>query len=116
VGSSGQIDATNLAVSLVGGLPANFDYNPYTEMNSSWGAYGRAFAGANVDRMVWGNVSRPMGQRLVAAPENGTTAYGPWGSDYNGYGATQVAWWASVPGATAEGTYQAPITVKIGYY
>ncbi|MCK5038453.1 MAG: hypothetical protein KAS16_05085, partial [Thermoplasmata archaeon] len=53
---------------------------------------------------------------LIDPTDNGTTAYGPWGSDFNGYGATEIEWWVSVPGATPEGIYQATITFKIGYW
>ncbi len=105
------IPATDVAVRSTS-LLAN---NTNTQINGSW-TFGRAFPGANQDLGVWGNASMSAGYWMVPAPRNGTTAHGPWGSNYNGYGATEVEWYATVPGATAEGTYQATITFKIGYY
>ena len=109
-----SIAATEVNISLVGAFPAGFDYNPYTEINASWGTFGSPFAAAGSERMVWGNLSEV--NYLIDPTDNGTTAYGPWGSDFNGYGATEIEWWVSVPGATPEGIYQATITFKIGYW
>ncbi len=108
------IPASNVNASLVDMYPVGFDLEPYTEINATWGAAGRPFAAANTERMVWGNTSQAT--ELVPAPNNGTAAHGPVYSNFNGYGATEVAWWINVPGATAEGIYQATITFKIGYY
>ncbi len=110
-----SIAATYVNISLVGAYPAGFDYEPYTEINASWGTYGRPFAGADSERMVWGNETLNP-SHLIAPTDNGTYAHGPWGSDFNGYGATEVNWWVSVPGGTPEGIYQATITFKIGFY
>ncbi len=111
-----EIEATNIAASLIGSYPAGFDYDPYTEMNTSWGAFGRAFSGANEQRMIWGNASQAPGNQMLAVPKNGTTAHGPWGSDFIGFGATQIQWWASVPAATYEGVYTATVTFNIGEF
>ncbi len=108
------IPASNVNVSLVDAYPAGFDLEPYTEINSTWGAAGRPFAAANTEYMVWGNTSQAT--ELVPAPNNGTAAHGPIYSNFDGYGATEVSWWVSVPGGTDEGIYQATITFKIGYY
>ncbi len=108
------IPAASVNASLVDMYPAGFDLEPYTEINSTWGAAGRPFAAANAERMVWGNTSQAT--ELVPAPNNGTAAHGPIYSNFDGYGATEVSWWVSVPGGTDEGIYQASITFKIGYY
>ncbi len=108
------IPASNVNASLVDMYPVGFDLEPYTEINSTWGAAGRPFAAPGAERMVWGNTSQAT--ELVPAPNNGTAAHGPVYSNFDGYGATEVAWWISVPGATSEGIYQASITFKIGYY
>ncbi len=76
----------------------------------------QAFPAANVNISVWGNTSQVFSNWMVAAPMNGTTAHGPWGSDYNGYATTDLLWYVTIPGATAEGIYQATITFRIGYY
>ena len=113
---SDEIEATNVAISLVGAYPAGFDYEPYTEINATWGAFGRAFSAANSPMMIWGNASRAPANQLIVAPDNGTTAHGPWGSDFNGFAETQISWWASIPASTAEGVYTATITFEIGEY
>ncbi|MCK4758150.1 MAG: hypothetical protein KAS67_06850 [Thermoplasmata archaeon] len=105
------IPATSVAVNTASSL-AN-DTN--TQINSSW-TFGRPFSAANEPWGIWGNASMAQAYWIVPAPKNGTTAHGPWGSDYNGYGATMINWYVSVPGGTAEGIYQATITFKIGYY
>ncbi|MCK4757050.1 MAG: DUF2341 domain-containing protein [Thermoplasmata archaeon] len=110
-GGGGTIDATYIAIRSTSTL-AN-DTN--SMIASSW-PFGRPFDGANVNLTAWGNTSQPFADWVVAVPQNGTTAHGPWGSDFNGYGATTIDWYASVPGGTLEGIYQATITFKIGYY
>ncbi len=76
----------------------------------------QAFPAANVNISVWGNTSQIFSNWMVAAPMNGTTAHGPWGSDYNGYATTDLLWYVTIPGGTLEGIYQATITFRIGYY
>ena len=81
--------------------------------------YGAAvnFPAANVNLSIWGNRSQALPANwVVPAPLNSTTAHGPQGGDFQGFGATEIEWWIDVPGATAEGVYQATITFKIGYY
>lgn len=108
-----SIVATEVNISLAGAYPAGFNYNPYTEINASWGTFGRPMAGAGLERGVWGNwTATPM----LSALDNGTISHGPWGSDFNAFGNTQVNWWVNVPAATPEGIYTATITFKIGYY
>ncbi|MCK5037623.1 MAG: hypothetical protein KAS16_00855, partial [Thermoplasmata archaeon] len=106
----GSILATNVNVSIASPLANNSN----SQINSSWGPAGRAFPGADMPLGVWGNASQV--DPDIDAPSNGTTAHGPWGSDFNGYGATTVLWYINVPAATAEGTYRAKITFTIGYY
>ncbi len=110
IGGGGSILASNVNVSINSGLANNLN----SQIDASWGPAGRAFPGANMPLGIWGNASQV--DRDVDAPMNGTTAHGPWGSDFNGYGATVVLWYISVPAATAEGTYRAKITFTIGYY
>ncbi len=105
-----NISASNVNVSIVSSLANNTN----SQINSSWGPAGRAFPGANMPLGVWGNASQA--SMDISAPENGTTAHGPWGSDFNGYGATTVQWYINVPAAIPEGTYRATITFTIGYY
>ncbi len=109
----GSISATNIAV-------ANtniFAIPVFTEMDSDDYAVGRQFSGANQDICVWGN--RSQGQTHIDAPNNGSVSFGPYGSDYNagwtnfGISYTEVNWWVTVPGATAEGVYWATITITI---
>ena len=111
VGGGGSIAATSIAALSASPLANNTN----CEMNSSW-TYGKPFPGANQNLSVWGNTSLAQIYWSVPAPDNGTAAHGPWGSDFNTYGATVVNWFASVPGGTGEGIYRATITFKIGYY
>ncbi|MCK4757052.1 MAG: hypothetical protein KAS67_01230, partial [Thermoplasmata archaeon] len=75
------------------------------------------FPGAKQNLSVWGNTSQALfSDWVVPAPKNGTTAHGPWGSDYNGYLTTDLEWYVTIPGGTAEGIYQATITFRIGFY
>ncbi len=115
-GGGDEIEATNIAIMLMGLYPAGFDYEPYTEINASWSATGRPFSAANESRMIWGNASRAPGNQMLPVPDNGTSAHGPWGSDFNGFGSTFVQWWASVPAATPEGIYTATITFEMGEF
>ncbi|MCK4757053.1 MAG: hypothetical protein KAS67_01235 [Thermoplasmata archaeon] len=110
IGGGGSIPASNVKV-LINSPLAN---NTNTQINGSWGPAGRAFPGANQTLGIWGNTSQPAW--AIDAPRNGTTAHGPWGSDFNGYGATIVEWYVTVPAATAEGVYRSKITFTIGYY
>ncbi|MCK4757051.1 MAG: hypothetical protein KAS67_01225, partial [Thermoplasmata archaeon] len=89
--------------------------NTNTQINSTW-TFGRPFLAANEPLGIWGNVTQGPAYWNVAAPQNGTTAHGPWGSDFNGYGATQIDWYISVPGGTEEGIYRASVTFEIGVY
>ena len=89
--------------------------NSNTEINSTW-PVGRPFQGVNQPLGIWGNGTMGAPNFMVPAPKNGTTAHGPWGSDYNGYGATIINWYISVPGGTEEGIYQASVTFEIGVY
>ncbi len=111
IGGGGSIPATNIAAYSASPLANNTNCG----MNSTW-TFGRPFPGANQNLSIWGNTSQPIADWDLPAPENGTTAHGPWGSDFNSYGATVVNWYSSVPGGTLEGIYQATITFKIGYY
>ncbi len=106
------IPASSVNVSLT----SAFANNTNTQMNGSWGAFGRAFPGANQQLGVWGNASLAQSFWTVPAPLNSTTAHGPQGGDFQGLGDTFVQWYINVPGATAEGTYQASITFRVGYY
>ncbi|MCK4758148.1 MAG: hypothetical protein KAS67_06840 [Thermoplasmata archaeon] len=110
------IFATYVNASLVGAYPAGFNYDPYTELNASWGVFGRAFGGAGQERMVWGNDSIAAPNHLLPEPNNGTSAHGPIYSNFDGYGATELNWWVNVPAGTNEGIYQSTITFKIGFY
>ena len=76
----------------------------------------QAFPGAGMNLSVWGNTSQFFSNWVVPAPRNGTTAHGPWGSDFNGYLTTDLLWYVTIPGATAEGVYQATITFRVGNY
>ncbi len=111
VGGGGSIAATYIAASSASPLANNTNCG----MNSTW-IYGKPFPGAYQNLSVWGNTSQPFTDWYVPAPDNGTAAHGPWGSDFNANGATIVDWFASVPGGTGEGIYRATITFKIGYY
>ena len=108
-GGGDSIAATYINISIVNDLGL-VDIDPYTELN--WTAYdGIAFSGADAPRSIWGNRSELV--KYLPAPDNGTTAHGLWGSDFNNMGATQVNWWASVPATTLEGIYRAKITFTL---
>ncbi len=109
-GGGGSILATNVNVSTSSVLANNSN----SQIDSSWGPAGRSFSGANMPLGVWGNASQV--DKDIDAPKNGTTAHGPWGSDFNGHGATVVLWYVSVPAATIEGVYRAKVTFTIEYY
>jgi hypothetical protein len=66
--------------------------------------------GTTNDLCVWGTDAP-----LVPIPEpmNGTTACGPWSSNYNGATTTRVDWWAAVPIGIPEGLYWTVITMRI---
>ncbi len=71
------------------------------------------FQGADLKWCVWGSSAGGS----LQAPGNGTTAHGPWGSNYNNYGSvdgsTTVEWYVDLPGALAAGTYEATISYSI---
>ncbi len=72
--------------------------------------------GVDTEIGIWGNWSAT---NVLPAPGNGTTAIGPYGSDFNQIPTeqdTQVAWFIDVPAGTQEGQYEATITVTIGFY
>ncbi len=75
--------------------------------------------GADAEVGVWGIWNTA--DEVLPAPYNGTTANGPWGSNFNPEGSllndeTQIRWWIDVPAGTTEGMYSATITITIGYY
>ena len=108
VGGGLDLAATNVKVRSVSTLA--------TDVNSEIRNM-QAFPGPNVNQSVWGNRSQALpADWVVPAPKNGTTAHGPWGSDFNGYATTDLLWYVTIPGATAEGVYQASITFRIGNY
>ena len=94
----------------------NLASSEYTEMNLTDCPTGRAFQGVDVPLCVWGNRTA-VGNPYMPAPANGTTAFGPWGSNYNYYGnpsgTTQLDWWVTVQAPTKEGVYSAIITVTV---
>ena len=108
------IDADNVAVA-----NANVFADPqYTEINATDNPFGTKFTGPGQYLCVWGNRTEP--QVHIDAPSNGSVSFGPFGSDFNaawtgsgGSTTTQLNWWVTVPGATAEGIYQAKITITI---
>ena len=79
-----------------------------------------SITGADAEVGVWGNYTGGAGMlQVLPAPCNGTTTNGEWGSDFNlaiAIQDTQVRWWIDVPGGIAEGTYEATITVTLGFY
>ncbi|MCK5038651.1 MAG: right-handed parallel beta-helix repeat-containing protein [Thermoplasmata archaeon] len=74
---------------------------------------GATYLAADVPVCVWGHST--MG--TLSPPSNGTTAHGPWGSNYNNYenpgGTTSVNWYVDMPAAVLAGTYQATISYSI---
>ncbi|MCK5037837.1 MAG: hypothetical protein KAS16_01950 [Thermoplasmata archaeon] len=113
VGGGGSIPASSINISLQNDSGINLDL--YSEINGDYWVNGKAFPGAGVSNglCVWGN--RSQATTIIPAPKNGTTAHGPWGSDFNSMGVTNINWWANVPGATAEGIYVASVTFTIEY-
>ncbi len=107
VGGGGSISATDVKVRSTSTMVADTNSMISNMM---------PFPGANVNLSVWGNTSMAQLFWVVPAPKNGTTAHGPWGSDFNGYATTDLLWYVTIPGATAEGIYQATITFRIGNY
>ena len=108
----------NIPATYVAVANANvFAIPAFTEIDAVDYVVGRAFLGADQAWCVWGN--RSQGQSFINAPSNGTVSFGPYGSDYNagwtnaGLTTTQLNWWITVPGATAEGIYWATITITI---
>ncbi|MCK5310026.1 MAG: hypothetical protein KAJ64_05205 [Thermoplasmata archaeon] len=93
---------------------------PYTELNLTDCPTGRAFVGEGLANgwCVWGNRSEIT--QYNPAPANGTTAFGPFGSNYNaawvgalGASTTQLDWWVDVQAGKPEGIYFATITITI---
>ena len=72
------------------------------------------FPGPDMEYCVWG-LSAPV--MALPSPGNGTTAHGPWGSNYNYYdnpgGTTVIDWYIDVPAPLQQGIYQATITYSI---
>ncbi|MCK4758149.1 MAG: hypothetical protein KAS67_06845 [Thermoplasmata archaeon] len=109
---------------LGGGLPIPATYISVnttstfaTDVNSEIFGVAVPFPGANKNLSIWGNRSQAApGDWVVPAPLNSTTAHGPQGEDFQGLGATEIEWYVTVPGGTAEGIYQATITFRIGFY
>ena len=88
----------------------------YTEINPAGWPFGRPFSAADAEWCAWGN--RSQGTQYLPVPMNGTTSFGPWGSNYNaaGFGwsgTTQLDWWVTVQASTTEGVYWAIITITI---
>lgn len=107
VGGGGSIPATNVKVRSLS--PLVDDLN--SEIRNM-----KAFPGSNQNLSVWGNTSQAFGNWVVDAPMNGTTAHGPWGSDYNGYLTTDIEWFITIPTGTSEGVYQESIKFVLSYY
>ena len=105
VGGGDSIPANNLQVhntnSLAVGTTSDIDTSEY-------------FIGPNAERCVWG-----MSSPVTSLPPvgNGTTTFGPWGSNYNYYdnpgGTTAIDWYIDVPVSLQQGIYQATITYSI---
>ena len=72
------------------------------------------FPGEDMELCVWGASSPAV---PLDSPGNGTTAHGPWGSNYNNFdnpgGVTFVEWYVDVPGSMTAGIYSATITYSI---
>jgi len=107
-GGGGIISATNVSANLTSILANNTN----SEMNGT----AQYMQGVDIEVGVWGNSSLAVQYWTLPAPMNGTTAHGPWGSDYNNFGPTQIQWYIDVPAGTPEGMYEATITFTIGYY
>ncbi|MCK4757055.1 MAG: hypothetical protein KAS67_01245, partial [Thermoplasmata archaeon] len=71
------------------------------------------FPSENGEICVWGDSATGS----LSAPANGTTAHGPWGSNYNYYdnpgGTTSVDWYVDLPAGLGSGTYRATISYSI---
>lgn len=104
------IPATNMSVRNIESQAIN------TTSEIPWPVY---FLGPGIERLVWGNLSNPGPGPIgpwdeLNPPYNGTTANGPYGSNFNTYvGPTEVQWWANVQAGIPEGTYWAVITFTI---
>ncbi len=72
------------------------------------------FSGPDMKMCVWG-ISGPA--IPLPSPGNGTTAHGPWGSNYNNYdnpgGTTSIDWYIDLPSSLQSGIYMATITYSI---
>ncbi len=112
-GGGGSIPASKINVSLQNDSGMNLDL--YSEINGDDWVNGRSFPGAGITNglCVWGN--RTQAAQDIPAPRNGTTSHGPWGSDFNSLGVSNINWWANVPGGTLEGIYQATVTFTIEF-
>ncbi len=87
--------------------------DPYASPTNSDISAQTIFPGAGIGMSVWGQPGIP-----INAPGNGTTATGPWVTDYNAlmYGLndyTELYWWVSVFAATPQGEYYGDITITI---
>ncbi|MCK5037836.1 MAG: hypothetical protein KAS16_01945 [Thermoplasmata archaeon] len=108
MGGGGTIIATEVSANIVSTL-AN-------DTNSQMNGTAQYILGADTEVGVWGNASLAAQYWSMPAPMNGTSAHGPWGSDFNNFEATQIQWYIDVPAATPEGMYETTITFTIGYY
>ncbi len=105
-GGGSSIPASNLQVQNTNGLstlPSASEIGAQTY-----------FSGADQKLCVWG-ISGPAVP--LASPGNGTTAHGPWGSNYNNYGdpggTTSIDWYIDLPSSLQSGIYTATITYSI---
>ncbi|MCK4757151.1 MAG: hypothetical protein KAS67_01725 [Thermoplasmata archaeon] len=103
----GVIPAINISANIVSPL-AN-DIN--SQLNNT-----TYMPGPLMEICIWGNTTQPFADWMMAAPLNGTNAHGPWGSDFNSMGATEISWYADIPAGIPEGVYETFITFTIGYY
>ncbi|KYK26282.1 MAG: hypothetical protein AYK23_03165 [Candidatus Proteinoplasmatales archaeon SG8-5] len=85
----------------------------YSEIPVSGGPVNFAGPGLANELCIWGTDMPP--PTPLIEPLNGTTACGPWSSNYNGASVTQVDWWAAVP-IVPEGNYWTTITIRIETY
>ncbi len=103
--SSSLINASNIQVQNINGLANSGTSDMAAQVY---------FAGADIGQSVWG-LSSPV--TSLSSPGNGTTAHGPWGSNYNYAGdpggTTSVNWYVDMPAGLAAGTYRATITFSI---